>query len=101
MFGRWGYFVGDRLFACFPLREKEHDLWMRLSLGDQAKSLAVRGIRPHRRFGRRGWIECEVECAGDVDRALPWLRRAYESAWRVYDGARRGVAAEPADPDGS
>jgi hypothetical protein len=99
MFGRWGYFVGDRLFACFPLRAKEHDLWMRLSPADQAEALAMSGIRPHRRFGRRGWIECDVESADDAERALPWLRRAYENAWRAYDSARRGAAAEPADPD--
>ena len=30
MFGRWGYFVGPRLFACFPLRAKDTDLWIRL-----------------------------------------------------------------------
>jgi len=30
MFGRWGYFVGTRLFACFPLRAKDADLWVRL-----------------------------------------------------------------------
>src|SRR5206468_932676 len=29
MFGRWGYFVGETLFACFPVREKEHDLCWR------------------------------------------------------------------------
>ena len=27
-------FVGDRLFACFPLREREHDLWIRLAAPD-------------------------------------------------------------------
>src|SRR5689334_24415990 len=26
MFGRWGYFAGTRLFACFPLRDKDADL---------------------------------------------------------------------------
>ena len=25
MFGRWGYFVGETLFACFPVRDKERD----------------------------------------------------------------------------
>ena len=35
MFGRWGYFVGPRLFACFPLRVKDADLWIRLSRDDQ------------------------------------------------------------------
>jgi hypothetical protein len=82
MFGRWGYFVGDELFACFPLREKEHDLWVRLSASDQARALETAGMRPHRRFARRGWIECAVESTADVERALPWLRRAYEVARR-------------------
>src|SRR5213592_2593138 len=60
MFGRWGYFTGDRLFACFPLREREHDLWIRLSADDQIRALREPGVRPHRRFGRRGWIELDV-----------------------------------------
>ncbi len=76
MFGRWGYFVGDHLFACFPLRDKDRDLWVRLSLEDQARALREPGVRPHRRFARRGWIELQLEGEGDVARALGWLRRA-------------------------
>ncbi len=79
MFGRWGYFVGQTLFGCFPLKAKEHDLWVRLEPADQARALKTPGIVPHRRFGARGWIECRVESPGDVTRARRWLRRAYES----------------------
>src|SRR2546426_71031 len=43
MFGRWGYFVGERLFACFPLRDKERDLWIRLGADDQARARARSG----------------------------------------------------------
>jgi len=78
MFGRWGYFVGTQLFACFPLRPKEHDLWVRLSPGDQARALRTPGITPHRRFARRGWVECRVESPEALPRALRWLRRSYE-----------------------
>ena len=46
MFGRWGYFVGDRLFACFPLRDKDHDLWIHLGPGDQARALRVLFLQP-------------------------------------------------------
>ncbi|MBI3625290.1 MAG: hypothetical protein HY215_03965, partial [Candidatus Rokubacteria bacterium] len=60
MFGRWGYFVGETFFACFPLRPKDHDLWVLLSLEDQARALKTPGITPHRRFARRGWVECQV-----------------------------------------
>jgi hypothetical protein len=76
MFGRWGYFVGDRLFACFPLRAKDTDLWIRLTHGDQARALREEGVRPHRRFAARGWIELDVRDDTDVLRALRWLRRA-------------------------
>lgn len=79
MFGRWGYFVGDELFACFPLRPKEHDLWIRLTLEDQARALKTPGITPHRRFARRGWVECRVDSVQALPRALRWLRRSYES----------------------
>ena len=89
-FGRWGYFVGERLFACFPLREKDHDLWVRLTLPDQARALREPGVRPHRRFASRGWIEMQVESEGDVAAALRWLRRA----WRL---AGHDTAA-PEDP---
>ena len=61
MFGRWGYFMGEQLFACFPLREKERDLWIRLSPVDQARALREPGLRPHRRFAARGWIEMDVD----------------------------------------
>lgn len=79
MFGRWGYFVGNQLFACFPLRPKNHDLWMRLSLEDQARALRTPDITPHRRFARRGWIECRVDSPEALPRALRWLRRSYEA----------------------
>ena len=77
MFGRWGYFVGAELFACFPLREKERDLWIRLSRDDQARALTDVRVRPHRRFARKGWIELSVETGDDMTAALRWLRRAY------------------------
>jgi hypothetical protein len=76
MFGRWGYFAGERLFACFPVRDKDRDLWIRLAPADQARALREPGVQPHRRFGRRGWIELTIESEADVPRALGWLRRA-------------------------
>ena len=82
MFGRWGYFMDEQLFACFPLREKEHDLWIRLSPADQARALREPGLRPHRRFAARGWIEMDVLSPEDVSHALRWLRRAYHNAER-------------------
>ena len=30
MFGRFGYFVGEQLFGCYPIRPRAHDLWVRL-----------------------------------------------------------------------
>ena len=76
MFGRWGYFSGARLFACFPVRDKDSDLWIRLTPEDQTRALREEGVRPHRRFARRGWIELDVRTDTDVPRALRWLRRA-------------------------
>ena len=83
MFGRWGYFVGETLFACFPLQEKERDLWLRLSPADQARALRDARIRPHRRFARRGWIELDIEAPDDIGRALHWLGRAHATATRT------------------
>jgi Family of unknown function (DUF5519) len=80
MFGRWGYFAGDRLFACFPLRDRDRDLWVRLAPADQARALREPGVRPHRRFARRGWIELTIADEPDVARALRWLRRARAAA---------------------
>ena len=42
MFGRWGYFVGPRLFACFPLRAKDTR-----SL-DPARARRISGARSRR-----------------------------------------------------
>ncbi len=85
MFGRWGYFVGPTLFACFPLKAKERDLWIHLTPDDQQRALGDERVRPHRRFARRGWIELDVHEPDDLGRALRWLRRAYTAATR---GAR-------------
>jgi hypothetical protein len=90
MFGRWGYFVGERLFACFPLRERDHDLWIRLGPEDQARALAETGVRPHRRFARRGWVEVNVDGPADVGRALRWLRRAHATTGRMKEEEHDG-----------
>ena len=82
MFGRWGYFTEGRLFACFPLRAKDRDLWIRLGAEDQRRALAQGGVRPHRRFARRGWVELDIEVPRDIERALRWLRRGWEAAMR-------------------
>jgi hypothetical protein len=86
MFGRWGYFAGAQLFACFPLRTKDRDLWVRLSPVDQARALREPGVRPHRRFARRGWIELRIDDESDVARALRWLRRARDAAGPDAEG---------------
>jgi hypothetical protein len=93
MFGRWGYFVGDYFFACYPIREKDHDLWIRLPLADQRRALRADGIRPHRRFAGRGWVECQVVTGVDLSRALGWLRRSYEGARRAPPDDARDVEA--------
>ncbi len=89
MFGRWGYFVAARLFACFPLRSKDTDLWIRLGREDQRRALAG-GCSPHRRMSASGWVECRVEAPRDVGRAVRWLRRAYESAKQAVEREERG-----------
>jgi len=90
MFGRWGYFVGETLFGCFPLREKDHDLWLRLTPGDQTRALRDTRVRPHRRFARRGWIELEVTGPADLGVALRWLHRAHAAASPHGEAERDG-----------
>jgi hypothetical protein len=85
MFGRFGYFIGEQLFGCYPIRPRAHDLWVRLSRPDQARALAMSDVRPHRRFAGSGWVECDVAGPEVVPRALRWLRRAYEHAMRASD----------------
>jgi hypothetical protein len=86
LFGRFGYFVGDEMFGCYPIRPKSHDLWIRLSVADQARALGASGIRPHRRFASRGWIECDLGSPEVLPRAIRWLRRAHELAVRRTGG---------------
>ncbi len=86
MFGRFGYFVGDEMFGCCPIHPRSHDLWIRLSATDQARALGAAGIRPHRRFAGRGWIECDLESPEVLPRAVRWLRRAHELAVRRTGG---------------
>ncbi len=89
MFGRWGYFVGPRLFACFPLREKDTDLWIRLAAEDQRRALAA-GFSPHRRMAATGWVEYELATPATVGRAIRWLRRSYETAKAAVERDERG-----------
>ena len=89
MFGRWGYFVGPRLFACFPLRQKDKDLWIRLGLEDQRGALATPGFVPHRRLASTGWVELAVETARDVGRAIRWLRRSHQTATAAVEREER------------
>src|SRR5262245_36889155 len=79
MFGRWGYFVGARLFACFPLRVKDPDLWIRLPPEAQRRALSIPGFVPHRRLASAGWVEFSVATSRDVGQAIRWLRRSYEA----------------------
>jgi hypothetical protein len=79
MFGRWGYFVGQRLFACFPLRVKDTDLWIRLTPDEQRRALDTPGFVRHRRLAAQGWVELQVSTPRDVGRAIRWLRRSYEA----------------------
>jgi hypothetical protein len=85
MFGRWGYFIGDELFACFPVRERDHDLWLRLGRDDQSRALTDPRLRPHRRFARRGWIELDVDTPESLSLALRWLRRSYLTTLRAHN----------------
>ncbi len=68
--------------AAQRLREKERDLWVRLSAADQARALGDARIRPHRRFARRGWVELDIDGPDDIGRALSWLKRAHTTATR-------------------
>lgn len=90
MFGRWGYFVGPRLFGCFPLRAKDRDLWIRLGSEDQRRALDTPGFVPHRRLASSGWVECAIETPRDVGRAIRWLRRAYQTARSTIERDERG-----------
>ena len=83
MFGRWGYFAGEQLFACFPLREKDTDLWIRLGPERSGAGAARAGAAaaPPLRGARLDRDE-----RGDARRRLPrarWLRRAYHNAERA------------------
>ena len=92
MFGRWGYFVGPRLFGCFPLRAKDKDLWIRLGAEDRQRALDTPGVVPHRRLAASGWVECAIESPRDVGCAIRWLRRAYQSAIAAVEREQRREA---------
>lgn len=102
MFGRWSYFVGSRLFACFPLRAKDTDLWVRLPPDEQKRALLSPGIVPHRRLASGGWVELAVATPRDVGRAVRWLRRSYEatkaSVEREERGSAKTISTAPSEP---
>jgi len=85
MFGRWGYFVDQRLFACFPLRAKESDLWLRLSKEDQRRAVDSGAFAPHPRMGGQGWVVRRVERPRDAGATVSWLKRSYETARKIVE----------------
>jgi len=89
MFGRWGYFVGPRLFACFPLRAKDTDLWLRLSREDRRRAVDSGAFIPHPRMGAQGWVVCHVVDLRAAGRTLSWLKKGYENARRVVEREER------------
>ena len=89
MFGRWGYFVGPRLFACFPLRVKDTDLWLRLSHEDQKRAIGSGAFAPHPRLGGQGWVVRRVEALRDAGAAVSWLKKSYETARKMVEREER------------
>jgi len=85
MFGRWGYFVGPRLFACFPLRVKDTDLWLRLSKEDQRRAIDSGAFAPHPRLGGQGWVVRRVEELRDAGSTVSWLKKSYETAKKIVE----------------
>ena len=85
MFGRWGYFVGPRLFACYPIRIKDTDLWVRLAREDQRRAVDSGAFTPHPRMGSQGWVVCHVEGLRAAGRTLSWLKKSYEHAKRAVE----------------
>jgi luciferase-like monooxygenase len=89
MFGRWGYFVGPRLFACFPLRVKDTDLWIRLSREDQRRAMDSGAFTPHPRLGGQGWVVRRVQELRDAGATMSWLKKSYETARRIVEREER------------
>jgi hypothetical protein len=89
MFGRWGYFVGPRLFACFPLRVKDTDLWLRLSHEDQNRAIGSGVFAPHPRLGGQGWVVRRVEALRDAGATVSWLKKSYETAKKIVEREER------------
>ena len=85
MFGRWGYFVGARLFACFPLRAKGTDLWIRLTVEDQRRAVDSGAFTPHPRLGGQGWVIRNVEGLRDAGSTMSWLKKSYERAKKIVE----------------
>lgn len=89
MFGRWSYFVGPRLFACFPLRLKDTDLWIRLAKEDQRRAVDSGAFAPHPRLGGQGWVVRRVEELRAAGSTISWLQRSYETAKKIVEREER------------
>src|SRR5262249_54070021 len=92
MFGRWGYFVGSRMFACFPLRAKDTDLWVRLAREDQRRAGDSGAFTLPPPLGGEGWGVCPIEGLRAAGPALFWPQKKDEGAKR---GGGGGEGTEP------
>src|SRR5262249_42379708 len=90
LFGRWGYFVGPRLFACLPLRAKDAGLWVPLTPEEQKRALTTPRVVPPPRLSSRGWVEMSVTTSREVGRAMRWLRRSYDATKAAVEREERG-----------
>ncbi len=77
-FGRDGLALRGLLFACGP--GAGDDLWVRLPVPLQRLALRQRGVFPHPRFARTGWIVLRLRRASGAPLARRWLARAYAAA---------------------
>jgi len=83
VFGRYGYYFHNYLFATVPTRDELLEIWVRLNPEDAEKILkspqASRHIHPV-----EGWMRFRVDEDGQIQEALSWIERAYKTAEKYW-----------------
>lgn len=95
VFGRYGYYVSNYLFATVPIAEPVLEVWMRLAPAEASE--LEKNVRASRHeHPVQGWMRYRVDEEANVAEALQWLEKAYQTACRTWDeGVKKHAEPRP------
>ena len=83
VFGRYGYYFNNLLFATVPVHEERLEIWVRLT-EKEADEMARSPQAAVHNHPVKGWMRYRIDDEKQVDEALRWVEKAYQGASRTW-----------------